>query len=780
MKRLFTLLYIFLFFYISYAQEYNEITNDGTFTAAGYQRNKNFGRSDSIQGQHKEIPKGLKVWTIDERFGDRMDTQPDTLSHMFMNTIFTTGLHGEYNTLGNVGSPRINRIFIDRADDDNFMFTMPYDFFLTPVNRFFFTNTYSPITNLSYNSCGDRTNGEDHFKAFFAVNAGKRVGLGFKFDYIYGRGYYSDQSTSHFDYSMYGSYLGDRYQAHLLMSTNHQKVAENGGISNDTYITHPEAFNENYSENEIPTILEQNWNRNDNQHLFFNQRYSIGFRRKVLMTKDEIEARKFAVKAQKEQEANLAKRKAQQRARLNGEEFDEEEYDREIRSAGRPANATIAGNEPEHAEKTDSTRILVDSKAVADSLLAISQEAKEDTTWLKDEYVPVTSFIHTATFDNYKRIYEAYQTPADYYLNEYYNVGRLTGDSIYDKTRHWDFKNTVAIALLEGFNKWAKAGLKAFASYDIRHYALPDAGGGMTSFNENALSIGGQLSKTQGSLLHYNVTGEVGITGADAGEVKIDADADLNFKLFGDTVQLAAKGFFHRVQPTFYYRHYQSRHFWWSDDDLDNVIHTRIEGLLTLKRTRTQLRLAVDELKNYTYFGQSYDLVEDNTNYLQRNTTVNVRQASNAINLFTLQLRQDFTLGPLNWENELTYQRSSDEDVIAVPALNLYTNLYLRFKIARVLKCDFGADMRYFTKYYAPEYNPAIGQFTVQENEENRVKLGNYPIINVYANFHLKHTRFFVMFSHVNAGDGGNSFLTPHYPINQRLFRFGLSWNFFN
>ena len=72
-------------------------------------------RTDSF-GSDKEIPKGLKVWTIDERFGDRQEAQVDTLQHMYMNTPFTSGLRGEYNSLGNLGSPRINRIFIDECN----------------------------------------------------------------------------------------------------------------------------------------------------------------------------------------------------------------------------------------------------------------------------------------------------------------------------------------------------------------------------------------------------------------------------------------------------------------------------------------------------------------------------------------------------------------------------------------------------------------------------------------------------------------------------------------
>ena len=231
--------------------------------------------------------RGLKVWTVDDRFGDITPAEADTASYMFMNTIFTEGLHGEFNTTGNVGAPRLNRIFVDRTtSSEDFIFNEHQDYFIVNPANFHFTNTYSPLTNLSLNTCGNRTNGEDHFKALFAINAGKRLGVGFKFDYIYGRGYYSDNSSALFNYTTWASYLGDRYQAHLLVSTNHQKQAENGGIINDNLITHPEQFRDTYTEAEIPTMLTQNWNRNDNQHVFLTHRYSLGFRRQVPMTEE--------------------------------------------------------------------------------------------------------------------------------------------------------------------------------------------------------------------------------------------------------------------------------------------------------------------------------------------------------------------------------------------------------------------------------------------------------------------------------------------------------------
>ncbi len=772
-------------------ESYNQIDENGTITNSAQQRN----RKDSLHSD-KEIPVGMHVWTIDERFGDRTPAVVDTLQHMYMNTTFTTGLRGEYNTTGNLGSPRIARIFIDRKDEGNFLFTNPYDFIVSPLSSFQFTNTLSPITNVTLNSCGNRTNGEDDFKAMFATNIGKEAGIGFKFDYLYGRGYYNNQSAAHFKYSMWGSYIGDRYQAHLLFNTLHQKNTESGGIASDDYITHPEKFSNTFDSKEVPTILEQNWNKNDNNHILFSQRYNIGFNRKVKMTADEIKAKKFAMASAKENEAQKAKEKARRKAVKNGEEFDEEEYDKEIKSAGRPDDAKIAGAEPEAEKKSGEGRIAINSKEDAAKAIAAEEKAKEDTMWLKNEYVPVTSFIHTAKFENYKRDYLAYATPSGYYANNYYNrTGVYSGDSILDRTRHFSLKNTFAIALLEGFQKWMKAGMKAFVSYDWRHYELPQDSAGVMAYqsrfekyNEGGLSVGGQISRAEGTLLHFNATGEFGVTGEDLGTFKIDGNFDVNIPFLNDTLQIAGNGFFHNSLPSFYYRHYKARHFNWNND-FDKIQHSRIMGVLTYPKTKTTLRVAVDNIKNHTYFGLSYNYTETvysdkdkEPDYSITNVNVTPKQESENINIFTAQLEQNFKYGIFNWENVITYQKSSKQEVIPVPDLNIYSNLYLKFNIAKVLNVDLGFDVRYFTKYEAPEYAPGLGQYAVQNNGSNNTEVGNYPLINAYANFFIKHARFFVMMSNVNSDFLGDNkyFFTPHYPLNTSTFRFGVSWNFFN
>ena len=107
--------------------------------------------------------------------------------------------------------------------------------------------------------------------------------------------------------------------------------------------------------------------------------------------------------------------------------------------------------------------------------------------------------------------------------------------------------------------------------------------------------------------------------------------------------------------------------------------------------------------------------------------------------------------------------------------------VFLKFKIARVLNVELGGCVTYFTKYEAPDYLPMLNQFAIQQNADSRIELGGYPFVDVYANMQLKRARFFIAMTHVNAGSGTKmQFLTPHYPMNNRTFRMGVSWTFIN
>lgn len=754
---------------------FNQINEAGEIT----QRNEgqNFNKHNNDTTRNKEIPKGFYTWNIDRKTGDRIFVEPDTLPHLFMNTTFNSGIYGEYNHTGSNYTPRLSRIFFNRPENAEFIFTQPYSFVEKQPDKFLFMNTLSPYTSILYDNCGDKINGEDHLDAKFAVNAGKAVNVGFDLDYAYARGYFSDQSISHFNGTLFGSYIGDRYNLHAFFNTSHQKASENGGIANDNYVTHPESFQDNYTENEIPTVLTQNWNRNDHQHLFLTHRYNIGFYRNIKMTEAELKAREFAQASKKEKDDKNATDKDEESSRKKKETG---------KPSGRPEGARIMGAQPKPDSlniAADTTRIKVEGQAAIDSLNRVQAIQDSIDATMKREYVPVTSIFHTMELNNNRHIYQAYTTPPDYYRDTYYTRNERVGnDSIYDIARNLQFKNTFGLALLEGFNKYVKAGLKAFIAYDYNRYEMPDTLNGIgtqASWNEHDISIGGQLSKTQGKTLHFNLAVESWLAGANAGQLHVNFNTDVNFRLFGDTVSLAANAYFHRDMPVFFQTKYHAKHIWWDNDDLSAETRTRIEGVFSYKKTHTKLRIGVEEIQNYTYYGMNYD-VAPGTN-LRSNMTAGVYQESSNINVLTAQLHQNFRLGPLNWENVITYQNCSNTGVLPLPTWNIFTNLYLKFKIAKVLGVELGADATYFSKYYAPDYCPMITQFAVQQNTDSRVELGGYPFIDAYANMTLKGVRFFVVMNHVNSGSGNKmSFLAPHYPTNSNVLHIGVSWPFFN
>ena len=645
-----------------------------------------------------DVPVDLNQWTLSSRFGDVRPEPVDTLWDYYQNAHLNEGLRGEYNHLGNFGSPSLSRIFFDREDRSQQFFTDVYGFFYLKPDQFRFTDTKSPFTNLSYYSAGDKLTGDDHFKAYFAVNANKRFGFGFLADYLYGRGQYHSQSTAFFNASLYSYYRGERYQAYLLGSRYHMKQAENGGITDDRYITDPLEMAEGertYSPENIPTRLEKTWNNNDNWNVYFTHRYNLGFYREA-----EIDT---------------------------------------------------------------------------------TQTSATDSTWVEQNvFVPVTSFIHTAEVNTNDHRFATKNDPKGYYLHDFMPYDEE------EKTTFLSVKNTLAIATQEGFSKWAQAGLTAFATHEYRRFNLPDTLVGTTQgyrhkYTENVLSVGGRLLRTQGHTLHYDITGETVIAGEDLGQFSIEGRGDLNFRLFKDTVRLDVHAYMKNLNPAFYFRHYHSRHYWWDNNDLDKIFRTRIEGGLTIDKTHTRLRAGVENVKNYTYFANvSQPVKGTNGNVKSYANAIDVAQCSDNIQVFTARLNQDFKWGILHLDNEVTYQKSSDNTVLPLPDLSLYHNLYIQFKIAKVLSMQLGADMRFFTKYTAPDYAPALGQW-VQQNQADKVEIGGYPFVNVYINAHLKRTRFYVMMYHVNQGMGdSNYFLAPHYPINPRTLQLGLSWNFFD
>lgn len=388
-------------------------------------------------------------------------------------------------------------------------------------------------------------------------------------------------------------------------------------------------------------------------------------------------------------------------------------------------------------------------------------------------YVPVTAFTWTLKYNQNSHEFINTSASED---DTFWDKTYLSADGTYDNTSYWQLRNTVAVSLMEGFNKYAKAGLSAFLTHEVRSYkqsldtlAIDDVNDRLDPYplesklapkaKENYVWVGAQLIRQQGRLLNYQATAELGLVGRAAGEVKAYGDVNTRIKLLGDTVTVNAFGSFHNTSPEYLFENYVSNHFIWHND-FSKTRRYRVGGSLNIPHTGTYFMAGIENVQNHIYF----------------NEACLPTQFGGNVQVFTARLHQNFKYRALHWENRVTYQTTSNDAVIPLPSLSVYSNLYLKFRVA-TLFVQMGIDCDYYTKYKAVSYQPATMAFYNQRE----VECGNYPFVNLYFNFKLSKTRFFIMMSHINQGmTGDNYFSMPHYPLNPRRFQMGLSVDFAN
>ena len=396
-------------------------------------------------------------------------------------------------------------------------------------------------------------------------------------------------------------------------------------------------------------------------------------------------------------------------------------------------------------------------------------------TIISRTYVPVTSFIWTMDYKNnrHKFLNESGLEDTLYYDHTYLGLGGTD-----ETTKMWRLRNTVGVSLLEGFNKYAKFGFSIYGTHEVRRFTqvadtitgtveeLPKGLDAVPvhvppSKTQNLVWVGGQLTKQQGALLRYNATAQFGVVGDVAGEVDVNGDVSTRFKLGRDTAWVRAYGYFKNLSVPYLLNHFVSNHFIW-ENDFGMTQRMRVGGEVNFPLSWTRVNVAYETLKNHIYFGADGLPV----------------QHSDAVHVFSATINQDLHWRALNMENRITLQTSSNADVLSLPSLCLYSNLYAQFVVARVLHVQLGVDCNYYSKYWAPSYTPATMTFHTQ----NEKKCGGFAMMNLYANFKLKRARFFVSWNHFNQGlfGGKDYFSIPHYPLNPRRLHLGVSVDFAN
>jgi len=656
------------------------------------------------QTENDPIP--IVAWKISDRLGNITPTPYDTVVLNFQNKNITDNFSTAYGYLGNLMLPGQSKIFFDRPEGERFIFIEPYRNFIKSPDNFDFTNTKIPHTNLTYTFGGGTSNKEERFSGLFSANIDKKWNVGANFDFILANGFYSGQQAKKNNISFFSNYLSDKYIMHTFWGINNLNHYENGGITDDKYITDPQAASQSkrpIDSKSIPVRFRDAGVRVNDRQFYLTQRYNIGFYREKPDNPDST-------------------------------------YISVNQTAGLTSDIQLKGQIEKNESDSIGTSVNPDEK--------------------NKEFVPVTGLIYTVKYTYNSRHFTTESIPENFYP-----PAILNNSNTRDSTFYWSLRNTVGIALLEGFNKYAKAGLSIFLENEIRNYRLQDAVHEISMFplmlpveelkhTENSTIAGAELSKTQGSLLTYNFRGEMSILGDDLGQFKLSGNVQTQFKLLRNVVNLRAYGYVKNLVPAYYLQTYRSNFFWW-DNHFGNQRRVRIGGDFSLPNRGLRLNVGVENMQNYIYFDKEALPV----------------QLKDNIQVFSAKLNQDIRFKMFNWENELAYQATGNKKVLPLPDFSLYSNMYIRFLYAKTMIVQLGADARIHTKYYAPTYQPATTQFHLQDE----VKVGEFLLVNAYANMYLKKTRFFIMAYNLV---GGEYFSLPHYPLNPFHIRMGLSVSF--
>ncbi|MFM2369344.1 MAG: hypothetical protein RL619_1644 [Bacteroidota bacterium] len=289
------------------------------------------------------------------------------------------------------------------------------------------------------------------------------------------------------------------------------------------------------------------------------------------------------------------------------------------------------------------------------------------------------------------------------------------------------------------------------------------------TLSQNINNVGGQYeyqkNKWNGKFLYSRSVTNQSLSNLDA-KVKYD---------FNDDTELSFQYQNINKLPNNNYNLYQSSYiqYNWSNDFKNEKINSINMNAIT-PWVNASLQFSI--LNDHLYFND----VSTDAQILARTQIVAPAQYANTINYLSVKANKEFKFGRFALDNTILYQKVYQQDnVLNVPEIVTRNTFYYSsyFFKKKALFLQTGVSFNYFTKYFANDYNPVIGEFFVQ----NKKEIGNYPNFDFFINAKIQRTRIYLKVEHFNSSLSGNNFYSSsNNPSRDLTIRFGLVWNFFN
>ncbi len=252
------------------------------------------------------------------------------------------------------------------------------------------------------------------------------------------------------------------------------------------------------------------------------------------------------------------------------------------------------------------------------------------------------------------------------------------------------------------------------------------------------------------------------VQGRNAGDFLYEAKS--NVLLSKSIGRIVLGAYLQNQSPSELFTHYSGNHYKW-DNSFKNT------KVANLSFNYLNDKLGIDAgakyflTSNYLYFG-----------VLGNNTIVPIQETGD-ISLIRLDISKKWRFGKFVMENYLAYQKTDNKDVLRTPDFYTCNSFYFDQTFFKVLKANFGFDVRYNTEYANYSYSPATAQFYIRDN----TIMKSTPVVDVFFKANLKRANLFVKYDYINQGLFSPGYYTvKRYPMQDALLKFGVTWNFYD
>lgn len=397
------------------------------------------------------------------------------------------------------------------------------------------------------------------------------------------------------------------------------------------------------------------------------------------------------------------------------------------------------------------------------------EEAAADTLKIDDSKITTAFIGHSSEYSVYHRLYRDAITDAkgkDFYDN----VFNYHPSTSYDSLRVMRLENKVFLRL----QPWTDESIVSKLDVGIGHRLMTYYTYDKTllykpsnhRWNATYLYAGveGQLRQ----FFQWNAHGKYVFLGDEINDFDLGGEARLNLYPFRrhktSPVSIYASFNTSLDEPEYYMQHLYTNHYRW-DNDFTKISTTSVEGGIQIPHWQLEARLAYELLAGNLWYG----------------TDALVRQNADPMSVLSASLQKNFALGRLlHLDHRVLFQLSSRQDIIPLPLLAANIRYYIQFPVGPVkaMTMQIGANVWYNTAWNLPSWNPVLGVFYNQEENQ----YGNAPYADAFINMQWKRACIFIKLENANMGwplEHSDYFSADRYIRTTRAVKFGLYWPFY-